>query len=191
MRLTTLLFAMSSMLAILAPAHAGNEGAGIFKEVIYDLNEDLYFPGSPQILADLGIGPARLIEIQWEDVVLETFDNVGVPNWGNEAWFGIAAVTGKGNPLAVLLQPFPDAFEGGTFGPTSGTLDVSLLELFSSSTGEIQFLVASGWDDGSGMPSGVFHSGQLILRYEPLIPAPASLAIFGCLALGGRRRRRG
>lgn len=189
MRLTALLIALSSLLGIAAPAHAGDEGAGIFEEVIYDFNDDLYFPGTPQILADLGIGPARLIELRWESVVLETYDNVGVPNWGNEAWFGVSAVTGDGNPLAVLVQPFPTAFEGGTFGPTSGSLDVSMLELYSNSKGHVQFQVASGWDDGSGMASGVFQSGQLILSYEPLIPAPASLALLAGLAFTGRRRR--
>ena len=161
---------------------------GIFDEVIYNFNEDLYFPGSPQVLADLDIGPAQLVELRWEDVVIETYNNVGIPNWANEVWMGFRAVDANGIPLDLLTQPFPDTFEGGIVGPTSGSMDLALLDLFSNAQGAVQLLVASGWDDGSGQSAGSFLSGQLILRFQT-VPAPATMALLG-LAAGLRRRRR-
>lgn len=161
----------------------------IFDEVIYQFNDDLYYAGSPQMIVTLDIGPARLIELEWQDVVLETYNNIGVPNWANEAWFGFRGTDLDGNALDLLTQPFPDTFDGGIVGPTSGTLDVSLLDLFSSAEGTIAFLVASNWDDGSGQPAGTYLSGQLILRYQSLVPAPSALALL-LLGLGTRRRQR-
>jgi len=162
---------------------------GLLEEVIYEFNDDLYFPGSPQVIVDLGIGPARLVELEWQDVILETYNNIGVPNWANEAWFGFRAADLGGNGLDILTQPFPDTFQFGVVGPTSGSMDLALLDLFSSSKGTVAFLVASNWDDGSGQAAGTFLSGQLILRYESLIPAPGALALL-VLGLQARRRRR-
>lgn len=187
MRSTSCHLALLGAALLAAPAMASTPG--LLEEVVYEFNEDLYYPGAPQVIADLGIGPARLVELQWEDVVLETFNNIGVPNWANEAWFGFRGFDTDGGALDLLTQPFPDTFESGVVGPTSGSLDVALLDLFSSAEGTIQFLLASNWDDGSGMPAGSFLSGRLIMRYESLVPAPGALALLGVL-LGRRRRRR-
>jgi len=161
---------------------------GIFDEVIFDFNEDLYFPGSSQVLADLGIGPAQLVELRWDDVVIETYNNVGIPNWANEAWMGFRATDANGIPLDLLTQPFPDTFEGGIVGPTSGSLDLTMLDLFSNAKGVVQLLLASGWDDGSDQPAGSFLSGQLILRFQT-VPAPATVTLLGLSACLRRRRR--
>jgi len=188
MRLFAILF-IATVLTTVSHAQAGDGMPGIFDEVIYDFNEDLYFPGSAQVLADLGIGAAQLVELRWEDVVVETYDNVGIPNWANEAWVGFHAVDANGIPLDFMTQPFPDTFEGGIVGPTSGSMDLTMLDLFSNSKGTVQFLLGSSWDDGSGQSAGSFLSGQLILRFQT-VPAPATMALLG-LAVGlGRRRRR-
>jgi len=160
---------------------------GIFDEVTYDFNEDLYFPGAPQVLADLGIGPAQLVELRWEDIVIETYDNVGIPNWANEAWMGFSAVDANGIPLDFMTQPFPDTFEGGIVGPTSGSMDLTMLDLFSNTKGTVQFLLGSNWDDGSGQPAGSYLSGQLILRFQT-VPAPATMALLGLAAGLGRKQ---
>lgn len=186
------LFASLLILTVLTTAsrtYAGDGMPGIFDEVIYDFNEDLYFPGSPQVLADLGIGPAQIVEMRWEDVVIETYNNVGIPNWANEVWMGFRAVDANGIPLDLLTQPFPDTFEGGIVGPTSGSMDLTMLDLFSNAQGTVQLLVASGWDDGSGQPAGSFLSGQLILRFQT-VPAPATMVLLGLAVSLGRRRRR-
>lgn len=161
----------------------------LLEEVIYEFNDDLYYPGSPQVIVDLGIGPARLVELEWQDVVLETYNNIGVPNWANEAWFGFRALDLNGNTMDLLTQPFPDTFDDGVVGPTSGNLDVALLDLFSSAEGTVAFLVASNWDDGSGQPAGRYLSGRLVLRYQSLVPAPSALALL-VLGIGTQRRRR-
>ncbi|MCH2136629.1 MAG: hypothetical protein MK101_08605 [Phycisphaerales bacterium] len=183
----TLLAAMAAITLLSAPATASNPG--LLEEVIYEFNEDLYLPGSPQVIADLGIGPARLVELTWEDVVIETYNNIGVPNWANEAWMGFRAVDSAGTAFDVLTQPFPDTFESGVVGPTSGSLAVDLLELFSDAEGTVDLLVASNWDDGSGQPAGAFLSGRLILRYQSLVPAPGTLALVGLCLIARRRRR--
>ncbi len=161
----------------------------LLEEVIYEFNDDLYYPGSPQVIVELGIGPARLVELEWQDVVVETYNNIGIPNWANEAWFGFRALDLSGNTIDILTQPFPDTFDDGVVGPTSGSLDVSLLDLFSSAKGSVAFLVASNWDDGSGQPAGSYLSGQLVLRYQSLVPAPSALALV-VLGMGLQRRRR-
>ena len=101
---------------------------------------------------------------------------------------GFRAVDANGIPLDLLVQPLPDTFEGGVVGPTSGSLNISLLDLFSDSEGVVQLLLASGWDDGSGQPAGSFISGQLIMRFQS-VPTPGTLALLG-LAAGIQRRRR-
>ena len=63
-------------------------------------------PAAPQVLADLGIGPAQLVELRWEDIVIETYDNVGIPNWANEAWMGFSAVDANGIPLDLWYSHF-------------------------------------------------------------------------------------
>ena len=186
MRLTAPLIITTTL--TLSGAAAASQ-PGIFDEVVYAFNEDMYFPGTPQVLADLGIGPAKLVELRWEDIVIETYDNVGIPNWANEAWMGFRAVDANGLNIDLMVQPFPDTFEGGVVGPTSGALDLSLLDLFAGSEGTVDVLVASGWDDGSGDPAGSFVSGNLVLRFQA-IPAPSALAMLGAAALCTRRRRR-
>ncbi len=163
---------------------------GVFDEVIYEFNDDLYHPGSPAVLADLGIGPAKIIELRWNDIIIETYNNVGIPNWAAEAWMGVRAVDANGLPVDHMVQPFPNNYDDGIVGPTSGTLDVSVLDLVTNDDGLIRLLLASGWNDGSGEPAGSFLSGQLIVRYEQLVPAPGALALIGLTCLSPRRRRR-
>jgi hypothetical protein len=182
---TFAIFAAVSATASVAVATA----PGLLEEVIYEFNDDLYYPGSPQVIIDLGIGPARLVELEWQGVMLETYNNIGVPNWANEAWFGFRGTDLSGSGIDILTQPFPDSFQDGIVGPTSGSLDLTLLDLFSSAEGTVAFLVASNWDDGSGLAAGAFLSGQLTLRYQSLVPAPSSLLVV-VLALGLKRRRR-
>ncbi|MBT5382697.1 MAG: hypothetical protein HOL13_07650 [Phycisphaerae bacterium] len=176
-----------SAISVVGIASAG--GTGIYEELVFDLTGVSYMGGAPVIIADLEIGPAQVAELRWDNVVLETFDNTGIPNWASEAFFGFQAVTEAAESEIVMVQPFPDSNGGGTFGPTNGSLDVELSNLFSNAEGRVDLLTASSWVDGSGLPAGVYIQGSLTIVYQPL-PAPGAIALLGLAGLAGKRRRR-
>lgn len=179
--------ACAAVLGLSGLASAG--GSGAYEEAIFDLTGVTYAGGGPVVVAELDIGPAQVAELRWDNVVLETFNNTGIPNWGSEAFFGFQAVTEAADPETVMVQPFPDANAGGTFGPTNGSLDVELDNLFSSPEGRVHLVTASSWVDGSGLPAGEYTGGSLTIVYLPL-PGPGSIALLGLAGLASRRRRR-
>jgi len=179
--------ACAAMLGLSSVGSAG--GTQTYKEVIFDLTGVTYLGGPPAITAELEIGPAQVAELRWDNVVLETFDNTGIPNWGSEAFFGFQAVTEASELEIVMVQPFPDANSDGTFGPISGSLDVELDNLFSTTEGRVSLVTASSWVDGSGLPAGQYTQGSLVIRYV-VLPAPGALALLGLAGLAAPRRRR-
>jgi hypothetical protein len=182
--------ACAAVLGLGGLVSAGSTGS--YEEVIFDLTGVAYLGGPPVIMAELEIGPAQVAELRWDNVVLETFDNTGIPNWASEAFFGFQAVTEAAEAEIVMVQPFPDANAGGTFGPISGSLSVELDNLFSFPEGHVFLVTASSWVDGSGLPAGQYLGGSLTIVYLP-IPAPGVIALLGLAGLwpgpGGRRRR--
>ena len=160
------------------------------EKVLYDLTGVEYFGGPPQLFATLEVSPsARLVEFRWENVVLETYDNVGIPNWGSEAVLGIEAINTVGESFSEYFFPFPDANSGpGPFGPVDGSLDLLLVDMFADQSGHVSVLGGSTWEDGSGLPAGHYLSGILALIYAP-IPAPGALILLGIAAARSRRRR--
>lgn len=181
-----LIFASIAAMSVAGIALAG--GTHTYEEVIYDLTGTTYLGGAPVITADLGIGPSQVIQLRWDLVVLETFDNSGIPNWGSEAFFGFQAVAANLDPQTVMVQPFPDDDEGGTFGPTSGSLDVELSNLFSNPDGKVYLMTASSWIDGSNTPAGQYTSGTISIIFDP-IPAPGAIVLLGIAGLARSRRR--
>ncbi len=179
-----------ALLASATPAVAGGSDETT-EQVLYDLTGVEYFGGPPELFTILEVtAGARLVEFRWENVVLETYDNVGVPNWGSEAVLGIEAIDNAGETFSEYFFPFPDANSGpGPFGPVDGSLDLLLVDMFADQSGHVSVLGGSTWEDGSGLPAGKYLSGILALVYAP-IPAPAALALFGIAAMTSRRRRR-
>lgn len=179
-----------ALLASATPAVAGGSDETT-EQVLYDLTGVEYFGGPAELFTILEVtAGARLVEFRWENVVLETYDNVGVPNWGSEAVLGIEAINNAGETFSEYFFPFPDANSGpGPFGPVDGSLDLLLVDMFADQSGHVSVLGGSTWEDGSGLPAGKYLSGILALVYAP-IPAPAALALFGIAAMTSRRRRR-
>ena len=179
-----------ALLASATPAVAGGSDETT-EQVLYDLTGVEYFGGPAELFTILEVtAGARLVEFRWENVVLETYDNVGVPNWGSEAVLGIEAIDNAGETFSEYFFPFPDANSGpGPFGPVDGSLDLLLVDMFADQSGHVSVLGGSTWEDGSGLPAGKYLSGILALVYAP-IPAPAALALFGIAAMTSRRRRR-
>ncbi len=170
-----------------AMARSG-DSAGIF-EAIYDLTGVEYMGGPPQTFELLSIDAGvQILRFRWDDVVLQTFDNTGIPNWGSEAYLGLTAYTEEGDPSIFMAQPFPDAFGGGTFGPSSGAIELELENVFADPDGLVPLMVASAWLDGTGLPAGEYLSGTIAIEYT-FIPAPATLAL-ALMSIGHRRRRR-
>ncbi len=186
-KLSRVIIAGIAAASVVGIASAG--GTSTYEEIVYDLTGLSYMGGAPLITAELEIGPAQIVELRWDNVVLETFNNTGIPNWASEAFFGFQAVTEAGESEIVMVQPFPDSNNGGTFGPTNGSLDLELSNLFSSPVGHVYLLTASSWADGSGMPAGEYLQGILTIVYQP-IPAPGAIALLGLAGLAGKRRRR-
>lgn len=171
-------------------AVAGGTDTGPTEQILYNLTGVEYLGGIPEIIATLEISAnARLVELKWENVVLETFDNVGVPNWGSEAVLGVSGVNTAGETHSELFLPFPNANSGGIFGPVDGSLDLLFADMFSDQSGHIMISAGSTWDDNTGLPAGEYLDGQLVLIYAP-IPAPGAIALLGLAGLATRRRRR-
>lgn len=165
----------------------GDSNESDFLQVMYDLTGVAYMGGPPSPIANLTIEDgSHVMRIRWEDVVLETHTNGGVPNWGSEAYFGIRGLNSLGEDVTALAQPFPYGFGEGTFGPVDGSLDLEMADLFAHNDGTVAMLVGSSWDDGSGEPAGTYLGGTFIVDYLP-IPAPAVGVL---LALAGLRRSR-
>lgn len=184
-----ILIASVAVVGSTSGAFGGNDETGDFKEVVYDLTGVAYSGGPPVIQAALDIGAAQIMELRWQNVVLETYNNTGTWNWASEAFLGFQADTPDGSTIQVMVQPFPDTNTGGgPFGPVDGSLDVELADLFSNATGQVHLLKSSNWDDGSGMSAGTYLAGELILVYAP-IPAPGALCLLAVAGLTRRRRR--
>ncbi|MDP7070398.1 MAG: hypothetical protein QF561_03505 [Phycisphaerales bacterium] len=178
--------------AVAATAGLASAGDGIeeYQQVIYDMTGVEYMGGPPAVEVELEIGGgSQVMALHWEDIVIETFDNTGVPNWGSEAYFGFQAAHLDGTTADVIVQPFPDANQGGQFGPVDGSLDTELDGLFAHNDSKVYLLTGATWVDGSGEPAGQYLSGKLIIEYLP-IPGPATLAVLGLAGLPWRRRRR-
>ena len=178
-------------IGILSPTTVADEGAAgdHYLEVIYDLTGVAYTGGPASPIANLQIDEgSRVMGFRWENVVLETHLNAGVPNWGNEAFFGLEGIDVDGAPVSYLAQPFPFEFGQGVFGPVDGSLELEMADLFAHPDGTIDIVVGSTWDDGSGMPAGTYLAGSLMVDYLP-IPAPAATALLAFLALYPGRRR--
>jgi len=172
----------------LADAESGG-GFEHYQQAVYDLTGVEYGAGLAVIEDAFEIGAGvQAMRLKWESVILETFDHTGAPNWASEAWFGIEGVDQDGAPLQQIVQPFPDDFDGGVFGPVDGSLDIEFAHLFADPDGMLGLLVGSTWDDGSGLPAGQYLNGTLIVEFIG-IPAPATLAVLALAARGRRRRR--
>ncbi len=169
---------------------SGQDGStGSYEQAIFDLSGISYAGGPPVVVGAFDVDPERqIMRLRWEDVVLETYDNTGTPNWASDAYVGILAVDLAGEPLGWLEQPFPTEYAHGEFGPTSGSVDLEVANLFTGDDGHVQVLMASSFVDGSGEPAGMYLGGSLILEYMG-IPSPGGLAMLAVLA-GVRRRRR-
>ena len=173
-------------------ALAGGQGGDIgdYEQAIFDLTGIEYVGGPPAISGAFNVDPDRqIMRLRWEDVILETYDNTGTPNWANEAYFGILAVDLMGDPLGWVEQPFPDDYSGGTFGPVDGEVSLELANVFTGPTGTVSVLTGSSFVDGSGLAAGQFLGGTLIIEYMG-IPSPGGLALLAAAAWRTRRRRR-
>ena len=141
---------------------------------------------------------AKIISIEWTGLSLETYDNIGLPNYGSEAMLGLEAQNAEGEAEQLWFFPFPNAnYQGTVDNPIeqpSGevfSFDLSDYNLQLDTNGSIAALVTNAWHDGSTNPAGKWMSGTVTINYESVsIPAPGMLALLGIAGLFGASRRR-
>jgi len=141
---------------------------------------------------------AKIISIEWTGLSLETYDNVGLPNYGSEAMLGLEATNESGDAEQIWFFPFPNAnYQGTVDNPIEQpegevfSFDLSSFNLELDVNGSIAALVTNAWNDGATAPSGKWLSGTVIVNYESTeIPAPGVLALLGMAGLAGTSRRR-
>ncbi len=143
---------------------------------------------------------AKIISIEWTGLSLETYDNVGVPNYGSEAMVGFEATNADGDQETVWFFPFPEANYQGTADnpiaqPEGETylFDLTDYDLQLDALGQIRGLVTAAWWDGAeaedGYFAGMWTGGTVTINFTK-IPAPGALALLGLAGLAGRRSRR-
>ncbi len=141
---------------------------------------------------------AKIISIEWTGLALETYDNVGLPNFGSEAMLGLEATNESGDSEQIWFFPFPNAnYQGTVDNPIEQpdgevfSFDLTSFDLELDVNGSIAALVTSAWDDGYYSPAGKWISGTVTVNYESVaIPAPGVLALLGMAGLAGSSRRR-
>ena len=159
-----------------------------------------FFNGS--VATDLGTfsagaqhAGADILAIEWTDLSLITFNNVGLPYYGSEAMIGLTARDDAGDEASFLFFPFPNAnYQGTPEAPIteSGTqsLDVTAFGLNLDANGAIDAMLMAAWDDQTGQDAGFWQSGRVRVIFQQ-IPAPGALGLLGLAAsYSGRRRRR-
>ena len=140
---------------------------------------------------------AKIISIEWTGLALETYDNVGLPNFGSEAMLGLEATNESGDSEQIWFFPFPNAnYQGTVDNPIEQpdgevfSFDLTSFDLELDVNGSIAALVTSAWDDGYYSPAGKWISGTVTVNYESVaIPAPGVLALLGMAGPGSSRRR--
>ena len=158
--------------------------------IVFDLTGiDEYGTGLNEIGSFEGADPgAQVGSIELIDGMLETYNNTGIANFGDEAILAVELADADGNSVLYYFFPFPSGNYPGPFGPVTMSIDLSDSGYYIPDDGVVTAYAASIWDDGSGEASGTWLQGMLEVN---LIPAPAGLALlFGAGAMGGRRRRR-
>ena len=141
---------------------------------------------------------AKIISIEWTGLSLETYNNIGIPNYGSEAMLGLEATNDAGDPEQIWFFPFPNAnYQGTEDNPIEQpdgevfSFDLSSFDLELDVNGSIAALVTNAWHDGATNASGKWLSGTVIVNYEYAdIPAPGVLALLGIAGLAGTSRRR-
>ncbi|MDG2093664.1 MAG: PEP-CTERM sorting domain-containing protein [Phycisphaerales bacterium] len=141
---------------------------------------------------------AKIVSIEWTGLALETFNNIGLPNYGSEAMIGLEATTESGGSEEIWFFPFPNAnYQGTVDNPIEQpagegfSFDLTQFDLELDVNGSIAALVTNAWDDGAATASGQWLSGTVIVNYEAVvIPAPGVLGLLGLAGLAGTSRRR-
>ncbi len=143
---------------------------------------------------------SQIISIEWTGLSLETYDNVGVPNYGSEAMVGIEATNADGDLETIWFFPFPEAnYQGTAANPIAQpdgetfSFDLTDYNLELDALGQLRGLVTAAWwdgaDAGEGYFAGMWTGGTVTINYNK-IPAPGALALLGLAGLAGSGRRR-
>ncbi|MBG79700.1 MAG: PEP-CTERM sorting domain-containing protein [Phycisphaerales bacterium] len=185
------------LMAMIAVVCSGSTAALADGSIEFDLGGP-FFGSEITVLGEFSAGAenagAEITGIEWSDLSLVTYDNVGVPYYGSEALIGISAVDADGADSAFWYFPFPDAnYQGTEDNPIvqdeTQSFNLEGYGLHLDASGGIAALLTASWDDTSGLPAGEWTSGTIKIFFNK-IPAPGSLVLLGIAGLTGLGRRR-
>jgi hypothetical protein len=185
------------LMAMIAITASGTTAALADGSIEFDLGGP-FFGDQITVLGEFSAGAenagAEITGIEWSDLSLVTYDNVGVPYYGSEALIGIGATDADGGDSTFWYFPFPDAnYQGTEDNPIvqdqTQSLNLEAYGLHLDATGGIAALLTASWDDSSGQAAGEWTSGTIKVFFNK-VPAPGSLVLLGIAGLAGIGRRR-
>lgn len=137
---------------------------------------------------DTGFAGDPIISLHLSDIVLETYDNTGQPNWASEALLAIDLADADGMDLLYFFAPFENVDEQGVFTIDAWYEDLAGSGYFIPGDGIITVYAVGSWTDGTGLPAGTWLEGLMEVEFG--IPAPGAMGLLLVAGLSVRRRRR-
>ena len=137
---------------------------------------------------DTGFAGDPIIALHLSDIVLETYDNTGQPNWASEALLAIDLADEGGADLIHFFAPFESVDDQGGFTIDNWYIDLSASGYFVPDDGIITVYAVGSWSDGTSLPAGTWLEGLMEVEFG--IPAPGAIVLLLGAGLAVRRRRR-
>ena len=186
------------LLTLAAAIGCGSTAALADGSIEIDLGGNFFSGHEISLIGDYYAGPehggAKILSIDWSGLVLETYNNVGVPYFGSEAMIGIDAEDDAGLATTYWFFPLPDAnYQGTPADPIvqdePQSVNVEAWGLHLDPLGGIGALLTAAWNDGSGLDAGEWLDGVVTIHYQK-VPAPGALGLLALAGVAGSRRRR-
>ena len=185
------------LMALITVISSGTTVALAEGSIEFDLGGP-FFGDQITVLGEFSAGEenagAEITGIEWSDLSLVTYDNVGVPYYGSEALVGFQASDAEGEDSSFWFFPFPDAnYQGTEDNPIvqdeTQSLNLESYGLHLDATGGIAALLTASWNDTSGEIAGQWNSGTIRIFFNK-VPAPGCLVLLGIAGFTGLGRRR-
>lgn len=156
----------------------------------FTLDDVDYYAGIFTLVDEFDTGMANdpIIGVHLSEIVLETYDNTGQPNWASEALMAIDLAQADGQSLMYIFAPFENEDSQGIFTLENWYADLTGSGYYVPDDGIISVYAVGSWSDGTGLPSGTWLEGLVEVEFG--VPAPGAIALLMVVGAASRRRRR-